>query len=96
MSYQTYLQLVQRSAQKSVQDEKIRQQNMKIKDLEKIKQQKEQLEQQLKERQTEVKQLQKKLKKTETERDKIRNSWSYKVGRIIMWLPGKIKKLCFR
>ena len=96
LSYQTYLQLVQRSAQKSVQDEKIRQQNMKIKDLEKIKQQKEQLEQQLKERQTEVKQLQKKLKKTETERDKIRNSWSYKVGRIIMWLPGKIKKLCFR
>ena len=95
LSYQTYLQLVQRSAQKSVQDEKIRQQNMKIKDLEKIKQQKEQLEQQLKEQQAEVKQLQKKLKKTETERDKIRNSWSYKVGRIIMWLPGKIKKLCF-
>ena len=31
LSYQTYLQLVQRSAQKSVQDEKIRQQNMKIK-----------------------------------------------------------------
>lgn len=61
-----------------------------------IKQQKEQLEQQLKEQQAEVKQLQKKLKKTETERDKIRNSWSYKVGRIIMWLPGKIKKLCFR
>lgn len=54
---------MQRSAQKSVQDEKIRQQNMKIKDLEKIKQQKEQLEQQLKEQQAEVKQLQKKLKK---------------------------------
>lgn len=76
------------------QGERIRRQQKKIQLIRKQRQTK---ESELKEKNNN---LQKKLEKTEQKLEKaekkiqtIENSWSYKIGRILVWLPGKIKRI---
>jgi uncharacterized protein YijF (DUF1287 family) len=40
-----------------------------------------------------TKDLEERLERQKKELDKLKNSRTYKVGKIIVWLPGKIKRL---
>ena len=51
------------------------------------------LKRQLTEQKKKNEALGKKLKTVEQENQKIRASWSFRIGKVLMWLPGKIKRL---
>ena len=51
------------------------------------------IKQELKQVRNELKQVNKELEKTEKKLDETVNSWSFKTGKVLMWLPGKIKRL---
>lgn len=114
LMHQTYLQLTERTAEKILQNEKLKVQRSEIKKLtaeckkantetkkaaKTIEQKNKELEKkdrELEKKSNELKKSDKKLDKANRELDKIRNSWSYKIGRVITWLPGKIKQIFIR
>jgi uncharacterized protein YhaN len=40
-----------------------------------------------------IKALKRQLKKAKEENDEIRASWAFRIGKLIVWLPGKIKRI---
>lgn len=104
LSYQTYLQLTERSAEKTLFKEQTRQLKQEVKQLKKTdKEQQNQIKElkieiskvneSLKRKEKMLLEKEKQLKQVETELKNTRNSWSFKIGHMIMWLPGKIKRL---
>ena len=51
------------------------------------------LKRQLTEQKKKNEALGKKLRTVEQENQKIRASWSFRIGKVLVWLPGKIKRL---
>ena len=51
------------------------------------------LKRQLREQKKKNEALGKKLRTVEQENQKIRASWSFRIGKVLVWLPGKIKRL---
>lgn len=104
LSYQTYLQLTERSAEKTQFKEQTKKLKQEVKQLKKA--DKEQ-QNQIKELKSEISKVnemlekkeklllekEKELKQLEKDLNKIKNSWSFKIGKIIVWLPGKLKRI---
>lgn len=111
LSYQTYLQLTERSAEKTLLAIQTKELKQEVKQLKKAdKEQQNQMkelkseiskvnenllkkEKLLLEKESKIKQLENELKQSENELKKVRNSWSFKIGHMLMWLPGKLKRI---
>lgn len=63
------------------------------KNLEKAHKELEKANKELEKAEKNVQKVERNLEKANKELDKIRNSWSYKIGRAIVWIPSKIKNI---
>lgn len=97
LAFLTYIQMTERIMEKrliSLQNKKksgiIKDQKKTIKEMQKqinsLKKEKAKYQEQLSD-------VKRNCEKCEKELDKIRNSWSFKIGKILMWLPGKAKRI---
>lgn len=114
LAFVTYIQLTERSAEKTIQGLEIKRLKTEVKstkeELKKLKaelkkvsaeQEKTNAEQKktaeaLKKADAEQKKTAEALKRANAEILKIRNSWSYRIGKVLVWLPGKVKRFLKR
>lgn len=104
LSYETYIQLTERGAEKALQAAKVKEKNVEIKRLQKsekaLQKEVDSLTVAVDKQEKEIKRLQAELKKEKMEKDKVSKelkriccSWSFKLGRAIVWLPSKVKRI---
>lgn len=97
LAHCTYMQLQERSAEKTIQVLKVKEREKEINRLLKIERKQEEevkcLRKEKEKSEKQISDLKRNCEKYEKELDKIRNSWSFKIGKILMWIPGKLKRI---
>ena len=75
LAYVTYIQLTERTGEKRVKEQSLKETKQQLKSLKK-----------------EHAQLEKELASTQRHYEQLKNSWSYRIGRVLTWLPRRIMR----